>query len=649
MPKKKEKLPLSKTHPKLAKEAFGWDPNTVTKGSNNKISWKCKKNHTWIASVISRTYKNTGCPYCAGKKTLKNYNDLLTLFPRIAHLAHKWDPSEISPSSKEQLDWRCQKGHKWSAKPVNLTNIAKLNPKSNPCPVCNSIFYTHPKIAKFIADKSLAKKISKGSEKEVEWKCLRGHIYIKSPSNMDVSSGCPYCHGTKVLKGFNDLKTLFPEIAKQIVDIDPTTVTKASRKRAEWKCSFGHSWNAVIGSRTSNMSGCPYCSKSKLMVGFNDLETLHPLLAKEANGWDPSRYGSGSKNKLDWKCKNGHLFTASISDRALKGSGCPYCSGNKVLKGFNDLKSTHPNLISEANGWDPESVSAGSGKYVSWKCFLGHVWLASPQSRALHKTSCPYCSGNKVLKGFNDLKSTHPIIASQAFNWDPTDYSFGSHSVKEWQCKLGHIYKTTINTRTSKDDSAGCPYCHGTKILLGFNDLKTTHPEISNQAFRWDPTKYSGGSVTRLWWICSEGHKWRTTPNSRTANQTGCPTCAISGFDPNESGYLYFLIHPDWHMLQIGITNNPEKRLGQHKKRGWEILENRGPMDGHLTQQWETAILRMLKAKGADLSNSKIAGKFDGYSEAWSKSTFPIKSIKELMRLTEEFEENFSFGKGKHN
>jgi hypothetical protein len=63
-------------------------------------------------------------------------------------------------------------------------------------------------------------------------------------------------------------------------------------------------------------------------------------------------------------------------------------------------------------------------------------------------------------------------------------------------------------------------------------------------------------------------------------------------------------------------------------------------MDGHLTQEWETAILRMLKAKGADLSNKKIAGKFDGYSEAWSKSTFPVKSIKELMRLTEEFEEN---------
>ena len=91
-------------------------------------------------------------------------------------------------------------------------------------------------------------------------------------------------------------------------------------------------------------------------------------------------------------------------------------------------------------------------------------------------------------------------------------------------------------------------------------------------------------------------------------------------------------------MFQIGITNDPTKRLDQHKKLGWEVVELRGQMDGHLTQQWETAILRMLKAKGADLSNSKIAGKFDGYSEAWSKSTFPVKSIKELMRQTEEFE-----------
>ena len=51
-------------------------------------------------------------------------------------------------------------------------------------------------------------------------------------------------------------------------------------------------------------------------------------------------------------------------------------------------------------------------------------------------------------------------------------------------------------------------------------------------------------------------------------------------------------------------------------------------MEGYLTEQWETAILRMLKAKCADLFNQKIVGKFDGYSAAWSQSILPVKSIK---------------------
>ena len=92
-------------------------------------------------------------------------------------------------------------------------------------------------------------------------------------------------------------------------------------------------------------------------------------------------------------------------------------------------------------------------------------------------------------------------------------------------------------------------------------------------------------------------------------------------------------------MLQIGITNFPEKRTNTHKKLGWEVVEIRGPMDGHLTQQWETAILQMLKSKGADLANKAIVGKFDGYSEAWSTSKFKADSIKQLMHLTDGFEE----------
>ena len=186
----------------------------------------------------------------------------------------------------------------------------------------------------------------------------------------------------------------------------------------------------------------------------------------------------------------------------------------------------------------------------------------------------------------------------------------------------------------------GCPICSGRQVLSGFNDIATTHQFIANQAVGWDTSKISAGSNKKLRWRCEVGHEWITQPNVRLGGGgSGCPSCVKTGFDPNKDGFLYFVSHSDWEMFQIGITNVPDDRLKDHKKLGWDVLEIRGPMDGHLTQQWEVAILRMLRKKGADLSNEKIAGKFDGYSEAWTKSTFPVHSIKELMRLTSEFEE----------
>jgi hypothetical protein len=207
-----------------------------------------------------------------------------------------------------------------------------------------------------------------------------------------------------------------------------------------------------------------------------------------------------------------------------------------------------------------------------------------------------------------------------------------------WKCDKGHNWETSPNSRTNMN--SGCPVCDGRGLLSGFNDLKTLFPEIAKQADGWDPTQVLAGTHKKNNWICSKGHKWRTVVKDRTFRGDGCPSCSKFGFDPNVDGYLYFISHERWQMLQIGITNYPKNRLNDHRKLGWELLEIRGPMDGHLTQQWETAILRMLKAKRADLSNSKIAGKFAGYTEAWSKSTFEVKSIKELMKLTEEFEEN---------
>jgi hypothetical protein len=43
-----------------------------------------------------------------------------------------------------------------------------------------------------------------------------------------------------------------------------------------------------------------------------------------------------------------------------------------------------------------------------------------------------------------------------------------------------------------------------------------------------------------------------------------------------------------------------------------------------------------LKIIAARLSPEEVAGKFDGYSEAWTKESFQTNSLKALMELVEE-------------
>ena len=160
---------------------------------------------------------------------------------------------------------------------------------------------------------------------------------------------------------------------------------------------------------------------------------------------------------------------------------------NAPVPGVNDLASQYPLVAAEADGWDPQTVTAGSGIKRAWKCRHGHTWSASPGSRTGSGTGCPYCANLRVWVGFNDLKTHHPDIANQADNWDPETVVSGSNKKKDWICQLGHQWQAQVSQRTAR--GSGCPYCAGQKVLAGFNDLKTRYPEIAKEADGWDPSK----------------------------------------------------------------------------------------------------------------------------------------------------------------
>ena len=135
-------------------------------------------------------------------------------------------------------------------------------------------------------------------------------------------------------------------------------------------------------------------------------------------GLFPNELVIGSNKKAYWKCANGHKWQASVANRAIRNTGCPYCSGRKAIPGLNDLATLYPNIAAEWNTPRngvllPTMVSPGSGKKVWWKCSYGHEWEAAVEKRVKEKTGCPYCVGRKVLSGVNDLETLYPNIAAE--------------------------------------------------------------------------------------------------------------------------------------------------------------------------------------------------------------------------------------------
>ena len=158
----------------------------------------------------------------------------------------------------------------------------------------------------------------------------------------------------------NEKKNLIEEWQELLNILTINEVSYGTTKKYWWKCKEGHLWEASVSNRTKG-SGCPFCSGYYPLRGKTDFETLYPNLAKEwdylKNDTHPWEHTGRSTDKVWWLCDKGHSYQASIGNRTKKnekGTACPFCSNQKVLAGFNDFASFHPELLSE---WNYEKMS----------------------------------------------------------------------------------------------------------------------------------------------------------------------------------------------------------------------------------------------------------------------------------------------------
>lgn len=191
---------------------------------------------------------------------------------------------------------------------------------------------------------------------------------------------------------------------------DPKKITIGSHKYAYWICEIHNvRFKQEIRARAKGERGCLQCfdewknsiSRERYIKGKAVLADTHPDLLLEWISSDNPKFTpytcvAGSNVKVKWKCRKcGGEYESYICNRALRGSGCPYCSNQKVLVGYNDLQSKLPDLAiewSKKNNIKPTEITEYSSKKVYWVCPLGHDdYLMSVKQRS-NRQGCPICA-----------------------------------------------------------------------------------------------------------------------------------------------------------------------------------------------------------------------------------------------------------------
>lgn len=216
-------------------------------------------------------------------------------------------------------------------------------------------------------------------------------------------------------------------------------------------------------------------------------------------------------------------------------------------------------------------------------CRLGHRSVtASAAGRSFQRKpsdNCPFCENREILAGFNDLRATHPRVASELDpaknNGITADEIFaGSHERYVWTCRktgTDHDFPATVSNRTS--NHSGCPVCLNRIIVPRINDVPTLFPALAND---YDPAANPGielatlaaGSNTVVSWKCEAGHTYQMSIGDRTRGG-GCRLCPKGERALRTLAKVRPDLIPEFHPTQNAPRTPTDITVGSHVQLTW--------------------------------------------------------------------------------
>ncbi len=484
------------------------DPFEVTEFSSLYSKWICRNDssHRWPASFRQRSNGHGLCPIC------KDYSCEIKFCEKYPQY-EEWYDKEKNPRPFKALSlycndllwWKCpEHGHLFPRRAYDIDRAGRMF-----CPYCenrilltgfNDLATKRPDLLKFYDYKKNElppeEVLISSWTPDTWWHCDEGHSFQRPVTEMCKTTSCNICNRKVVVAGINDAQFTYPEIV-DVWDYDkndclPSEISDRSRDKYWFKCSEGHSYEAYLITMISNNFQCLVCNNILLVPGINTLIDTHPELCKEISPNEernPSTLAKTATYSMMWRCeKCGGDYHYPVCDRELGDDDCPFCNNRYTKLGVNSLVDTHPDLAKEyspTNDTPVERANKNTITKAKWICPAcnGEYWY-SVAERELDDDSCPYCSGERPLAGFNTLETVLDDIEEIWADSNERHYtellpSYTQYA--DWNCTVcggtyPKIVKEFVALHLKGEDD--CPYCNNRKPLAGFNTLEIVLNDI---------------------------------------------------------------------------------------------------------------------------------------------------------------------------
>lgn len=275
-----------------------------------------------------------------------------------------------------------------------------------------------------------------------------------------------------------------------------------------------------------------------------------------------------------------------VFDKSIK------LADNAMLKEYPELFYMWDFRKNDKLGLDIYKITHGSNKVAWWICLdCESEYDAEVYRKTTGGRGCPYCAGVRV-NHTNSLASLRPDLAKE---WHPTkngeltanDVTCGRRVEIWWLGACGHDWEAVIYSRVGM--GAGCPYCDGKRILVGFNDMWTTNPKLASKlAHPVDGYICTQGSTKKVNWKCPDCENIIKNKTIADINKQGlsCPRCSDGISFPER--FMYSLLRESG----IEFVFDSTQKWSQGKRYDFFLPKYNWIIETHGLQHYEGSFSR---------------------------------------------------------